>query len=161
MRMQKQNVLSALIALLVLSFALSAVCSQTINVPSGNPTTTTLSLNKGDYVSGSIVVTGGITSDVNFYITDPDGNNVISYSQVTQTSFSFSAQTTGTYTLFFQNLGLLTKNVTLDYNIKASIIGLPQDTFIISLVASILAVIIAVSIIILAIRRKKPVQGNT
>lgn len=153
--MQKQVLTSILLALLIISSSSLAICSQTISVPLGEPTTFTLTLNQNDYVSGSIVVTGGLTSDVNFYITDPGSNNVVSYSQITQTSFSFSAETTGVYTLFFQNTGLLTKNVTLDYNVKASILGLPQDTFIILVVAAILAVIIVVSIVILAIRRSK------
>ncbi len=158
--MRKQITISSLTILLILSFAAPVLCSQTITVPLGEPTTTNISLNQGDYISGSIVVTGGLNSNINFYITDPDSNNVASYSQVIQTSFSFTAQTTGTYTLHFQNLGLLSRNVTVDYNIKSSVIGLPQDTFIILVVAIILTIIIVISIIILAIRRSKATQST-
>jgi hypothetical protein len=115
-----------------------------------------LSLNQGDYVSGDINVSGGIGNDINFYITAPNGDNVVKFDRVTQTSFSFTAPTTGTYTMHFDNsIGLLSKSVTMDYKVKASVLGIPQDLFaeLLSIIIVIVAIIVA-AVLILTRRRK-------
>jgi ABC-type phosphate/phosphonate transport system permease subunit len=117
-----------------------------------------LSFNQNDYVSGSIVVTGGASDAINFYITDPKGNNVVSYDDVTQKSFSFTASTTGNYTAYFDNReGLFAKSVTFSYSDKAAALGLPQDTFILllTIIIVIIAVVIAVVIAVLLLLRQR------
>ena len=102
--MRKQVLLSVLTIVLLLSLMTLAHCTtQTFSVPKLTEYTTTLSLNQNDYISGSIVVAGGVSNAINFYITDPKGNNVVSYNDVTQVSFSFTASTTGNYTVYFDN----------------------------------------------------------
>ena len=151
--------LSTFTIILLLSFVGLAYCSQTtFNVPALHQTTNTLSLNQGDYVSGSIVVAGGISNAINFHITDPSGNNVVSYNDVVQTSFSFTASSSGNYTVYFDNRGgAFAKSVTFDYSIKASILGIPQDTFI--LLLAIIIVIIVIIIAVLLVLRRRPKEA--
>ena len=157
--MHKQILLSAFAIVLLLSLLPVACCSlkTTFSVPKLTEYTMTLSFNQNDYVSGSVVVTGGVSNAINFYITDPKGNNVVSYNDVTQVSFSFTASTTGNYTVYFDNRdGLFAKSVTLNYSVKTAVVGLPQDTFILLLtIIIVIIVIIAVVIAVLLLLRRR------
>ncbi|KPV64702.1 MAG: emp24/gp25L/p24 family/GOLD [Candidatus Bathyarchaeota archaeon BA2] len=79
---------------------------------------------------GSITVSGG-GNDIDFYITDPNGNTILRYDRATQTSFSFTASTTGTYTMHFDNSFSIisSKSVTLSYSISKAIFGLAPELF--------------------------------
>lgn len=144
-----------LIPLILLSFCLvvGIARAETFTVPPLQEVTRSIGLNDGDKVSGSISVVGGSGNDINFYVTDPNGNTITRYDRVTQTSFSFSASMTGTYVMHFDNSFsiLSSKSVTLDYSVTKSIAGIPQDVF---LVLVVIVVIIIVAVVVLA-RRKK------
>lgn len=143
-----------LLVLLSLSLIVSTAKAETFTVPSLQEVTKSIGLSEGDKVSGSISVVGGTHNDVNFYITDPNGNIVQDYVRVTQTSFSFSASTTGTYIMHFDNSFSLfsSKSVTLDYTVTKSILGIPQEYFLILLV---IIVVIIVAVVVALARRKK------
>ena len=158
--MRKQILLSAFAIVLLLSLLALACCglATTFSVPRLSEHTMTLSFNQNDYVSGSVVVTGGVSNAINFYITDPKGNNVVSYNDVTQVSFSFTASTTGNYTVYFDNRdGLFAKSVTFSYSDKTAALGLPQDTFILllTIIIVIIVVVIAVLAVLLLLRRRR------
>lgn len=144
-----------LIPLILLSFCLVVGIARAENftVPPLQEVTRSIGLSDGDKVSGSISVVGGSGNDINFYVTDPNGNTITRYDRVTQTSFSFSASMTGTYVMHFDNSFsiLSSKSVTLDYSVTKSIAGIPQDVF---LVLVVIVVIIIVAVVVLA-RRKK------
>ena len=161
--MRKQVLLSAFAIVVLLSLLALACCSlaTTFSVPKLSEHAMTLSFNQNDYVSGSVVVTGGVSNAINFYITDPKGNNVVSYNDVTQVSFSFTASTTGNYTVYFDNReGLFAKSVTFSYSDKTAALGLPQDTFnllltiIIVIIVAVTAAVITV-LLLLRLRRKE------
>ncbi|HMK95126.1 MAG TPA: emp24/gp25L/p24 family protein [Candidatus Limnocylindrales bacterium] len=154
--MRKQILFSTLTVVLLLSLLALAFCTtQTFTVRGLTNYPITLSFNQNDYVSGSIVVSGGVTNAINFYITDPNGNNVVSYSDATQVSFSFTASSTGNYTVHMDNTGLLTKTVTFNYNDRAAVLGLPQYTFILLLVAIIVVIVVVIAVLLLLRRRPK------
>jgi len=128
--------------MLVLSFVALASCSQIFLVPGLQITTTTFSLNRGDRVSGSINVTGVFNNDVNFNITDPQGNIVVNLNHVIQSDFSFIAPSAGVYTMFFDNMrGLIQKTVTVDYSVTHSVVGLPQQTFTVLIIITIIIIV--------------------
>lgn len=81
--------------------------------------------------SGSISVSGGSGNDINLYVTNPNGNTILSYDRATQTSFSFTASTTGSYTMHFDNSfsWFSSKSVTLNYTIAEAILGLAPEIF--------------------------------
>jgi hypothetical protein len=144
--------------MLVLSFAALACCVQTYTVPALSKSTSTVSLNQGDQVTGNINVSSVLNSNINFNITDPDGKTLEgqSYKGVTQTSFDFTAKTGGTYTFVFENPGLLSRSVSLDYTVKPAALGIPQSMLplLIAIIATIIVVVVVV--VLLAKRKKSP-----
>lgn len=156
--MRKQLIL-ALSIVLVLSFAALALASQTFAVPARSQTTSTLTLVQGDQVTGNLNVTGGPNDDINFVITDPNGNPIQNYDHITQTPFSFQAQTSGNYTFTFDNsFSLLSsKSVTLDYTVQPATFGIPQDLLLPVIGAIAVVIIVVVVAVVLGSRRKAPV----
>ena len=150
-----KKIVSILLILVSLSLIVGIAKAETFTVPPFQEYSKSIGLSNRDKVSGSISVVGGSGNDVNFYVTDPNGNTILSYDRVTQTSFSFSASTTGTYVMHFDNSFsiLSSKSVTLDYTVSKSIAGIPQELFFI-LVAAVVIVIIVAAVIVLAKRKK-------
>jgi len=159
--MQKNLALLALSIIFVLTFAVTAFCVQTFTVPALSQSTQTLSLNPGDVVEGSLTVTGGLTNDINFNVTAPNGNTIVSYARVTQTSFTFQAETTGTYTLIFDNsFSLLTsRSVMLDYLVKPATLGIPLDMLpqVIGSIVAVIMIIVVAAVLVSRYREQKTV----
>lgn len=152
----KKILLSMCLVLVLFSLIICSVRAETFTVPPFQEVTRSFGLKKGDKVSGSISVVGGTGNDVDFYVTDPQENTVLSYDRVTQTSFSFTASTTGTYVLHFDNSfsWISSKSVTLDYTIRQSIFGLSPEIFFVLIIFIIVAA--AALIAAIGIRRRKP-----
>jgi hypothetical protein len=108
-------------------------------------------LDELDKFTGSIAITGGSGDDVDFYVTDPHGSRIVDLGRVSQgTSFDFTAQDSGAYTLHFDNSFSLfsSKVVTLSYDIENPI--LPNgDNFVLWIIAG--AIIIGVVLIGIAV----------
>jgi hypothetical protein len=102
----------------------------------------TLNLSKTDRVDGSFSVVSDDNTGINFYVTDPAGNTVVQYGNTTQTNFSFIAQTTGTYTLHFDNTFSQnsSKTVALNYNVVHFIMGMPEEQFLLIVVAVVIVI---------------------
>jgi hypothetical protein len=142
----------AILSLALLCFLIVSVyASETFTVPSLSQTVRTVNLSQGDSVSGSISVYGGSGNDIDFHVTDPNGNTILSYARVTDTSFSFSASITGTYKMVFDNSFSLisSKSVTLDYSVQPSVLGIPLNTLlIIAAVVVVLIIIVAIGVVL-------------
>ena len=113
----------ALIVFLVLLSSLTAFvhASQTFTVPPLSEQTVNVNLSQGDFVNGTVSVSGGTGTGVDFMVTDPNGKELLSYNYTCFTNFSFSASITGTYLLSFDNSFCSCyggKNVTLDYSVN-------------------------------------------
>jgi len=94
---------------------------QTFTIPPLSSQSINLNLKQGDTVNGTISVTGGTGTGVDFMVDDPNGNELLSYNYTTYTNFEFSAPANGTYTLNFNNSFCSCvggKNVTLNYSIN-------------------------------------------
>jgi hypothetical protein len=144
-----------LISLVLLSaFLAFASAAETFTVPNFSIHTVTLDLNQGDTVTGSVSVSGGSGNDINLIIQEPDGSIVATYTQITSSSFSFTASQKGTYKLIFDNtFSLLTsKSVTLDYSVNS-----PSSSLIIAVVAAIIIVVVIAAIVVV----KKRSKANT
>ncbi len=142
------------VILLIAMIGYAKAGTETFTVPAWQEVVRTVGLSEGNKVSGSINVTGG-GNDIDFYVTDPNGNTILRYDRATQTSFSFTATTTGTYTMHFDNSFSIfsSKSVTLDYTITKPILGLAPELF--YLLVIIIGVVI-VAIVTLALKRRKP-----
>lgn len=145
--MQPKNFLLLLTLLLILtSLATSNAKAQTENftVPPETETTRTLNLRKDDRVAMGFTIVGKSANEINFYITDPNGNTIIRYNTVGQKSFSLTATTSGPYILHFDNThSPEEKMVTLNYDIQHYILGLPQTLFYVIVIAVISVIGIA------------------
>jgi len=154
----EKEVLTSLVFVILLTgmIGYAKAVTETFTVPPHPPVVRTVLLNEGDKVSGSINVTGGSGNDINFYITDPNENTIRRFDRATQTSFSFTASITGTYTLHFDNSFsiLSSKSVTLGYTISESIFGLAPELF--YLLVAIIAIVIVATIVAFALKRGKP-----
>lgn len=98
---------------------------ETVVVDSGTTRSLTLNLQRGASVSGSISVEGGSGNDIDFYITDPSGNQVVTERRVQRgTNFSFTANTGGAHTFYFDNSFSVfsDKQVNLTYDVQNPII---------------------------------------
>lgn len=148
-----------LIAASSLVFLLLALVScvfavETFNVPNLQNITRAIELEDGDSVAGNFTVSGG-SGDVNFYVKDPNGTEIIRFDRTTGVSFSFSATKTGTYTLNFDNrFSLLTsKTVILDYSVKSAVLGIPQDTLL--LLLGVAALVVGAVVITALVRKPR------
>lgn len=117
----------ALASILFISLVPTASSTEveTVNVSAGEIRTMTLNLRDGATVSGSFSVTGGSGDDIDFWVTDPSGNHIISERRITRgDDFSFRASDNGAYTIHFDNsFSLLsTKQVRLSYDVQNPII---------------------------------------
>lgn len=142
-----------------LAFFLSLVsfvfAVEIFNVPNLQNIVRTIGLEKGDFVSGNFTVSGG-SGDVNFYVTDPNGTEIMRFDRTTGISFSFSAINTGLYKMNFDNRFSLfsSKTVTLDYSVKSVVLGIPQDTLL--LLLGVIAIVVgAVVMTALLVRPRK------
>ena len=129
--------------------------TETFTVPPLQEVVRTVGLSEGDKVSGSITVSGGSGNDIDFYVTDSNGNTILRYDRATQTSFSFAASTTGTYTMHFDNSFSIfsSKSVTLDHTITKAILGLAPELFYLLV---IIIVIVVLAIVAFTLKRRKP-----
>ena len=75
-----------------------------------------LTLDARNRVEGSVSVEGGGGNDVNFYFTDPFGNNVLEAGRVSgNRSFAFIAASSGEYRLYFDNSFSIFSNKVVNY----------------------------------------------
>ena len=105
--------------------------------------TITLNLNNGDSVTGTVVVNGqGV---IDFWISDPQGTNVTNYGNVGQTGFSMNAQTSGNFTLHMFNPDANSSvSATINYNPNYTIMGMPQELFLLLVIVGIALLLIVV-----------------
>ena len=101
--------------------------------------TIALSLQETDSVSGSFSTVSDDEIGVNFYVTDPYNSTVLHYDNVLQRSFSFTAEVDGNYQLHFDNSlsAVNRKTVSLNYNTTHYIMGMPQEQFLLIIIAAV------------------------
>jgi hypothetical protein len=147
--------------MLVFTAALASCSPQIFSIAGGETVEKTVALNEGDICSGIILVTSGTENGLNIIILDPNQNYVIAYPTQILVTFNFTAHMTGTYTFRFDNaVGLQTKQINLNYNIKAGSTSiLPRGTVInaafYEMVAVIVIVIVVVIVAVLMVIRRR------
>jgi hypothetical protein len=103
-----------------------------------------ISLKENDHVSMGYTIIGESDSEFDFRITDPLGNTIFHFDGIGQRNFSFISTTTGTYILHFDNsLSSAPKIVTLNYSIEHYMWGIPQNLFLVIVIAIILVIAVA------------------
>jgi hypothetical protein len=163
MNSQVSIVLVSVLVLLSLIPLVSAT-STAVTVPLNGAQTVTVELKHGDYVSGTMTASGAVPSIngnkvnfgtfINFEVSDPNQNTLVSDEGVGRTSFSFLAPATGAYSFYFYDESSSTSKVTvtLDYSVVSS------ETIFVD-IAVVVAVIIVLALVIVGVavwaRRRK------
>lgn len=147
--MLEHKKLFAISAIVLLLFTVIGTASivyashvETFTVDAGYSQLFTLNLSDKDKISGSISVSGGSGNDINFWVTNPQGAKILDFGRVSQgTSFQFTADGSGAYTLHFDNgFSLLSsKVVTLSYD---------AQTLVSNTVGSVIWIVVAVVVIL-------------
>ena len=110
----------------------------------------TLSLQETDSVLGSFSVVSNDDTGVDFSAIDPSNQTTIVHSNAKQKSFSFIAEVKGNYQLRFDNPDFsdYAKTVALNYNVTHYIMGLPQEQFLLVVIAivALIGVVIYVAL---------------
>ncbi len=141
MRVRFLLLLCLLFGIFMLNINAVNAVSQTIYVDAEQEKVESISLKVDDEVSGRISVIGGSNNDINFNITDPDGEAVVPKERVIVKDFRFTASKEGTYRLHFDNsFSTDRKTVTFNYDVRHYIFGIPQEDFLV-FVVMIVAVI--------------------
>ena len=151
---------------LLLFLPMVVQASQTISVAPQTKKVINVSLSQGDFVNGTVSVSGGSGGGVDFLVSDPNGKELVSYNYTTYTSFSFPASINGTYLFSFDNsfCSCTTgKTVTLDYSVNDKVVqgslqgGSNEGG---SIVIPIILVIGAIAILAVAIITRR-LRANT
>lgn len=110
----------------------------------------TLNLQETDSVFGSFSVVSNDITGINFHVIDPQNQTVLTFSNVKQRDFSFIANATGSYQMHFDNSVSLdySKTVAANYNVTHYIMGLPQEQFLLIVIAivALIGVVIYVAL---------------
>jgi hypothetical protein len=129
----------AVAIVLLLVPAVGAV-AQSFTVRAGQEETKTLSLVVEDHVQIRFTVIGKTVSTIDFYVTDPLGNVMVSWGTTGNVNYDFICSLEGMYTLHFSNAASAEDRlVTLDYEVTSYIFGMPQTLFLV-LIACVLCV---------------------
>jgi hypothetical protein len=120
---------------LVLNTSIVNAVSRTIRIEAGEKKTESVYLNVNSVISGKLNAIGDSNSEIDFYITGPDGKTVLSKERITVKNFRLTAAKEGTYTLHFDNsFSTERKTVTYNYDVRHYIFGMPQEDFLVLLV---------------------------
>ena len=102
-----------------------------------------INLNNGDSASGTIVVNG--EGAIDFWITDPQGNNVTVHGNTGQAQFSLDAKTSGTFQFHIFNKSASSNvTATLNYNVVRRIFGMPQEMFLLLVIVAVVLLLIVI-----------------
>lgn len=135
MRIHFLLVFCFIFSLLMLNTAAVSTVSRTISVEAEQEKVESINLKVDDEVSGRISVIGGSNNDIDFYITDPNGEPVSPKERVSVKDFRFAASKEGTYKLHFDNsFSTEVKTVSFNYDVHHYIFGIPQEDFLVFMI---------------------------
>ena len=144
------------------------VHAQAFTVPPSSEQTVKVNLTQGDFVSGTVSVSGGTGTGVDFIVSDPNGKELLSYNYTSYKSFSFSASITGTYILSFDNSFCSCaggKTVTLNYSVNDKPVQVSSQAgskgeFPIVIILILAIVIVAIAAFVILMRRSRANTKN-
>jgi hypothetical protein len=158
------------LSVFVIAVFLMSVCGvafasqvETANVNPGSETTLTFNLESGQTFSGSLSISGGSGNDVNFRVTNPQGVTIVNLGRVSGgTSFSFTAESAGAYTLHFDNGFSLfsSKTVVTTYDVSSPKIGGIDLTLLLVIVGVVFIALVAIVGLAVASARRKNVPTS-
>jgi hypothetical protein len=120
-----------------------------------------INLDSGQKFTGSLAITGGSGNDINFWVTDPQGTSILNQGRVSQgTTFEFTAQSSGAYTLHFDNsFSLLSsKAVVLTYDISSPTVFGVDFGLLLTIIGVVVILLIVIVALAVALHRRKRIS---
>jgi hypothetical protein len=137
-----------------------AAQTETVQVDAGYAESLVFNLDGGDRFSGSLSISGGGGSDIDFLVTNPQGITIVNLGRVSQgATFEFTAEDSGAYTLRFDNgfSVFSSKTVSLSYDVQVGAgLGFAADSLMWIILIAVVVVVLALIIYALIRRRNKP-----
>lgn len=164
MRNRKLIQVELMTTVLLFIYIISCVNATQVETMQVSPLTKKMlivNLDEGEKFSGSLTISGGANNDIDFWITNPNGNTILNLGRVSQgTTFEFTAQESGAYTFHFDNGFSLfsTKTVILSYDVSRNLTSLLNPFLLIGTGVVIMVAIIGV---VLLYRRKTQTISKT
>ncbi len=126
---------------------------KTLTVQPLSKGTIIIQINQGVIFKGSLAISGGSGNDIDFWITNPEGQTIKDLKRVNEgEEFQFESEKAGAYTLHFDNgFSLLSsKIVTITFNIE-----LQTTSLVFLIIAMVTIFVVAVVVVLLLKRRNK------
>ena len=137
-----------LAATLFLTITFSIVNASQVEIVQISPLTQktlTFNLDNEDKFTGSLSISGGGGNDIDFWVTNPQGTTILNQGRVSQgTTFEFTAQMSGAYTLHFGNTFSLfsSKTVNLSYDVSTPTLGGTGFGFLLIIIGIVIIVVV-------------------
>jgi hypothetical protein len=150
MMLNKKRLACSLLAVAIVLLLVPAVrgVAESFTVKAGQEETRTISLVVEDHVQIRFTVIGQTISTLNFYITDPNGHTMKTFSAAGNVNYAFICSQKGDYMLHFSNVASTEdKLVSLDYEVTPYIYGIPQTLFLVLIIVGICMVMVTVFIL--------------
>ena len=150
MMLIKKLLACSLLAVAIVLLLVPAVrgVAESFTVKAGQEETRTIYLVVEDHVQIRFTVIGQTISTLNFYITDPHGYTMKTFSATGNVNYAFICSQEGDYTLHFSNVASTEdKLVSLDYEVTPYIYGIPQTLFLVLIIVGICMVMVTVFIL--------------
>jgi hypothetical protein len=159
----RKTVLLLIIALLLASPVLVSAESTLFKVPAGGYYPVTVSMNSGDRLDYSFQVSSWRgTDEIAFSIRDPNGNSVVSLGRVGGYSGSYTASSSGSYTMYFDNgFSIITeKDVSLNYGVTPAPIPGVLSAPTLGSITSLAWILVVLAVIAMVVGIAKVASGS-
>ena len=146
---RKYVALSLLATALVLLFIPAVrATAESFTVHAGQEEIKPINLATDDHVQIRFTVTGQTTNMIDFYVTDPNGNTIVTFDNTGNVNYAFVCSQEGEYRLHFSNAASTEdKLVSLDYEVQHFVFGMDQMLFLLLIVVGICVAAVAVFIV--------------
>ena len=152
------NLTSFIVLILVLTATICLVYGSTIETfmvgRNGDVETWSIQLQTEQTAKGAFNVSGGSRTEMYFWIRDPAGAVIIDSGRVVdQANFEFTAVNEGEYILNFENKGIYSRTISLEYEVfTPSVLAIPSKILgVDSIVFVSIIVIIGIAFVVIAV----------
>lgn len=129
----------------VFPYMTTRTTNDNFNVPALQTITVTWNLDKGSRIEGYFTVRGG-NDDIRFSIKDPYGSVILNAGTITgRGDFAFTAESTGAYTMYFDNSYSIFTSKAVFLSYQATVIPISTNVFLTLILLGLALLLLGVS----------------